>query len=299
MRLVALTGASNVTGYRTPIHEAAALAHAYGALVSVDAAQLVAHHAIDMLPHGAPGHLDFLSFSGHKMYAPYGAGVLVAPARILDRARPLLAGGGTVSTVSRSEHVLVADADRHEAGSPNVVGAVAMAAAISGLRALGLERIARHERPLTTGLLEGLGRIPGVRVLGDPDPAAPDRGNVVTFVIDGVAPSIVTSALSTEWAVGARDGAFCAQPYMAKLMAQAGVRGVSEAAPGERCDAPGAVRMSVGPASQPEDIERALAGVDAIAAGRLAFRYRHDPEVGRVAPVGWVPDRSGTFQLPA
>ncbi len=111
-----------------------------------------------------------MSFSGHKMYAPYGAGVLVGPSRVMDAAEPLLTGGGSVSIVERDSHDLVTDADRHEAGSPNVVGAVAIATAVAALRRIGLDRISRHERARTRELLLGLGRLPGVRVLGDPDP---------------------------------------------------------------------------------------------------------------------------------
>ena len=160
--MVVLSGASNVTGHRPPIHEAAVLAHAHGARITVDAAQLVAHRPIDMRPHEDPGHLDLVVFSGHKMHAPYGAGVLVAPAGLLDVAVPRLIGGGTVRAVSRGGATLLRGTDRHEAGSPNVTGAVAIASAAAALRELGFQLDRTSRGALVRRLVAGLATIPGV-----------------------------------------------------------------------------------------------------------------------------------------
>ncbi|HYL08608.1 MAG TPA: aminotransferase class V-fold PLP-dependent enzyme, partial [Candidatus Udaeobacter sp.] len=121
--LVAVCGASNVTGFVSPIHEVAELAHRHGARISVDAAQLAPHHRIDVRPANDPGHLDFVSMSGHKMYAPYGAGVLVAPRDFFSGA-PEVMGGGAISIVTWDDTVWADLPDREEAGSPNVIGAV-------------------------------------------------------------------------------------------------------------------------------------------------------------------------------
>ncbi len=130
--LVAVCGASNVTGFVSPIHDVAELAHRYGALISVDAAQLAPHHRIDVRPADDPRHLDFVSLSGHKMYAPYGAGVLVAPREFFAGA-PEVMGGGAIDIVTWDDTVWADLPDREEAGSPNVIGAVAMGAAIETL----------------------------------------------------------------------------------------------------------------------------------------------------------------------
>ena len=297
VRMVAVSGASNVTGYRTPIHDAAVLAHAYGALITVDAAQLVAHRPIDIRAHDDPAHIDLLAFSGHKMHAPYGAGVLVAPAALLDGAEPHLIGGGAVRSVTRGGATLVRGTDRHEAGSPNVTGAVAIAAATTALRDLGFEHITRHEDGLMRHLVAGLAAIPGVHLLGDPSVTAPDRGAVVSFVVEDVAPDEVTSVLSAEYAVGARDGAFCAHPYLDVLTRRRDLPASAREHVGE-CGVPGAVRLSCSAASRPADIERVVTAVAAIAAGERRLRYARDPRTGAVEPVGWRPDRADAFRLP-
>src|SRR6266436_5801294 len=162
--LVAVCGASNVTGFVSPIHEVAELAHRYGARVSVDAAQLAPHHRIDVRTGDDPGHLDFVSLSGHKMYAPYGAGVLVAP-RDFFAGAPEVMGGGAISIVTWDDTVWADLPDREEAGSPNVIGAVALGVAIETLLELGFDEMLDHEVALGRMLIYGLGEIPGVTVL--------------------------------------------------------------------------------------------------------------------------------------
>lgn len=298
VRVVALTAASNVTGTRTPIHAAAELAHAHGARISVDAAQLVAHRPVDMRPHDDPGHIDMLSFSGHKMHAPYGAGVLVAAADLLDATEPRLIGGGTVRAVTRLHETLLGGPDRHEAGSPNVTGAVAIAAAAVALQDLGFEHIARHEDRLVRRLVGGLAALPGVHLLGPAGVSALDRGAVVSFVVDGVEPGEVASVLSAEHGIGARDGAFCAHPYLEVLTRRRGLPASSAEHVGA-CGVPGATRLSCSAATRPEDVERAVQAVAAIAAGERQLRYAPDPRTGRIDPVGWRPEAPRAFRLPA
>jgi selenocysteine lyase/cysteine desulfurase len=143
--LVAVTGASNVTGEVWPVAELAELAHAHGAELFVDAAQLAPHRPIDMAGAG----IDFLALSGHKLYAPFGAGALGGDERRLAEHEPLLHGGGAIELVTPAE-VIWADApQRHEAGSPNVIGAVALAASIRALLRIGMDVVAAHERELS------------------------------------------------------------------------------------------------------------------------------------------------------
>src|SRR5258708_32057184 len=192
--LVAVCGASNVTGFVSPIHEVAELAHRHGALVSVDAAQLAPHRRIDIRPAIDAGHLDFVSFSGHKMYAPYGAGVLVAP-RDFFAGAPEIMGGGAISIVTWDDTVWADLPDREEAGSPNVIGAVALGVAIDTLLELGFEEMLRHEVELGATLLARLGRIPGVGVLGGVEGSSGRaRLGLASFVVDGLHHGLVAAA---------------------------------------------------------------------------------------------------------
>ena len=163
VKLLAVSGASNVTGYINPLHELAELAHSYGALILADAAQLAPHRGIHIRPAGDPGHLDFLVASAHKMYAPFGTGVLIGPRKIFSEGAPDYSGGGTVEIVTEDAVYWAGPPDREEAGSPNVIGAVAMAAACKALTEIGMDRLAAHEADLTRYALTELRKIEGHR----------------------------------------------------------------------------------------------------------------------------------------
>ena len=185
----------------------------------VDGAQLVPHRRVSLAESG----IDYLAFSGHKLYAPYGAGALVGRRDWLESAPPYLAGGGAVREV-RLGRTEWADAPaRHEAGTPNVLGAVALAAACTTLAALGPDAVSAHERALVGRLTEGLAAIDGVRIFrlwpADGESAEPDRVGVVTFAVDGYPAALVAQYLSAEHGVGVRDGRFCAHPLLARFAA--------------------------------------------------------------------------------
>jgi cysteine desulfurase/selenocysteine lyase len=288
--LVAVCGASNVTGFVSPIHEVAEIAHRYGALISVDAAQLAPHHRIEVLPAGDPGHLDFVSFSGHKMYAPYGAGVLVAPRDFFSGA-PEVMGGGAIQIVTWDDTIWADLPDREEAGSPNVIGAVALGVAIDTLLGLGFEKMLEEELRLGRRLLEGLTRIPGVGVLGSPDPCAEGRLALASFVIEGLDHGLVAAALSYEWGIAVRHGCFCAHPYLIHLlhMTKSEVDTiVDEMTTGRRKALPGAVRASLAPYNTDAEVDRFLEAVRVIAGGGIAARYEQS-EDGDYAPAGGWP----------
>ncbi len=212
--VVAVTGASNVTGEVMPVEAMARLAHAYDAIISVDAAQLAPHRAIDMSAMG----VDCLAFSGHKMYAPFGAGALVVRTELVDQAAPLLAGGGAVDFVTLDDVLWTGMPDRLEAGSPNVIGAIALGVAATTLAGLGMARIAEHERELLAQVDAALSALPQVTRLRLWDDAAADRLGVVTFTVKGMHHALVAGALSAEHAVGVRHGCFCAHPYITHLL---------------------------------------------------------------------------------
>jgi cysteine desulfurase/selenocysteine lyase len=301
VKLVALSGASNVTGFVNPVHDAAALAHRYGARILVDGAQLAAHRPIRMRPHDDPGHLDFLAFSGHKIYAPFGAGALVVPRTVLETGAPLLAGGGAVKIVSR-DHVLWDEApERNEAGSPNVVGAVALGVAVKAVERLGFDAVEDVEADLTRRTLRGLAAIDGVSILGSADPdRLEDRLGVITFTVAGLHHSYVASVLSNEWGIGVRDGCFCAHPYVIDLLRvpdEEVDRVRHQIAAGDRRSVPGATRVSFAPYNEASEVDRFLNGMQAIAAGDVRLAYAQDPRTGDYDPVDWAPGWQTVFSL--
>jgi len=288
-RLLTITGASNITGWLPPIAEIAAAAHHRGVPVVVDAAQLAPHRAL-------PVEADFVAWSGHKMYAPFGAGVLIGPRAAFSEGDPFLAGGGAVDLVELDEVVWTDPPEREEAGSPNVVGAVALHAAIDALAAIGWPAIVAHDRDIGRLLQDGLASIPGVHLLG-PEPQT-DTLPVATFTIDGLSHSLAAARLSAEDGIGVRHGCFCAHPYLMRLLGLSAEEiGAyrDEVRRGDRSRTPGAVRASAGINTTVADVSRLLEAVARLAAGEAApVTYLQDPVTGdfrpdpRVAP--WYAD---------
>ncbi|MFD4368858.1 aminotransferase class V-fold PLP-dependent enzyme [Rhodococcus sp. NPDC058521] len=237
--LLAITGASNVTGEVLPIARIADIAHRCGARILVDAAQLAPHRAIDI---GAWG-VDYLAFSGHKLYAPFGAGVLVGRRDWLDCADPYLSGGGAVRNVTVTNTQWALSPARHEAGTPNILGAGALAAACETIESLGFEYIAEHERALCEQLVAGLRTVPGLEVLSLWSDCE-DSVGIVTFTVDGFEPREIATYLSDVHGIGVRDGRFCAHPLLDRLG-----------------HADGAVRASIGLGTGCADVERLVGAV--------------------------------------
>lgn len=295
-RIVAVAGAYNVTGYTSPIHDIARVAHRYGARLFVDGAQLVPHRRVHMRGHGPDDAIDFLAFSGHKLYAPYGAGVLVAP-RDAFSDTPDQLGGGIVDLVTLDRVVWAGIPEREEAGSPNVMGVVALAAAMRRLLEIGMDEITRHEELLTQHTLAQFARLPGVHVLGPTD--ASRRVGVLAFTIDGVPDHLAAAVLAHEWAIGVRAGCFCAHPGMAHLL------GISTHAAEYqaqiiahvRTSVPGAVRASIGLHNTPGDLEELFHALRAIVERDFSDRYRLDFATGEYTPEGWAPVYDDYFKV--
>lgn len=280
-RLLALTGASNVTGWLPPLDEIIAAAHTRGIPVFVDAAQLAPHRPI-------PAAADFVAWSGHKMYAPYGTGALIGPRRVFEEGDPFLAGGGAVDLVDLDEVVWTEPPEREEAGSPNVPGAVALGAAIEELERVGWPAIVEHDRELSTLLRTGIREIRGVRVLGPGLDV--DTLPLATFTVDGMHHALVAARLSVEFGIGVRHGCFCAHPYLLRLLdlSPDEVHEYRSAVlAGDRRRIPGAVRASAGISTTVADVERLLAAVREIASGAPApIEYEQDPHSGDYHPLG-------------
>ncbi|RYV51466.1 aminotransferase class V-fold PLP-dependent enzyme [Pengzhenrongella frigida] len=249
--LVAVTGASNVTGEALPIADVVRLAHDAGARIVVDGAQLVPHRGFSLEASGA----DYVAFSGHKTYAPFGAGALVGRRDWLDAGEAYLAGGGAVREVRAGKTVWTTSPARHEAGSPNVIGAIALAQACEALAALPAGALAAHEGRLRARLVAGLEAIDGVRVFRVWADSA-DPVGVVAFSLTGHDPGLVAAYLAAEHGIGVRDGRFCAHPLLARL-------GAPE----------GAIRASVGVGSEVEAVDRLVAAVRTYVTAGPAARY--------------------------
>ncbi|MDR3082302.1 MAG: aminotransferase class V-fold PLP-dependent enzyme [Streptomyces sp.] len=261
--LVCVTGASNVTGELWPVRELAAAAHAHGARIVLDAAQLAPHHPVSVRDLD----VDWIAFSGHKLYAPFGSGVLAGRADWLRAAEPYLAGGGASRSVTRGVDGGVdvewhESAARHEAGSPNVIGAYAIAAACKALTEAGFESLVAREQYLIHKVREGLAEIPEVTVLSLFGDGAP-RVGVISFVVEGWNSSHFAAALSAEYGIGVRDGLFCAHPLVRTLLGgdprTPGECGVPTAAPGEQ--SLNAIRVSFGAGTPDEHVERFVRAV--------------------------------------
>ncbi|NLN40572.1 MAG: aminotransferase class V-fold PLP-dependent enzyme, partial [Clostridiales bacterium] len=215
--LVAITGASNVTGYINPIHKIAEMTHSHGAKLLVDGAQLVPHVPVDMKPFYSPEHIDFLTFSGHKMYAPFGIGVLIGPKEFFKYGAPELTGGGTVKAVTH-DFVCWADSPyKEEAGTPNLMGVVALSTAIDILTSIGMDHIEAYERVLTKYAISKMICIPNIKIYGDIE-NLDNRVAIISFNIKDLPHGLVASALSYEAAISVRSGCFCAHPYIQKLL---------------------------------------------------------------------------------
>ncbi|MFJ6660597.1 aminotransferase class V-fold PLP-dependent enzyme [Streptomyces sp. NPDC091377] len=274
--LVCVTGASNVTGELWPIKELAAAAHAHGARIVLDAAQLAPHHPVSVTDLD----VDWVALSGHKLYAPFGSGVLAGRADWLRAADPYLAGGGASRKVTRRADGGVDvewqdSAARHEAGSPNVIGVHALASACKALTEAGFDSLVAREERLIDTVRAGLADIPEVRILslfGDDAP----RVGVISFVVDGWNSSHFAAALSAEYGIGVRDGLFCAHPLVRTLLGSdpqtQGECGAPEAAPGEK--SLNAIRVSFGAGTPDEHVERFVRAVRELVADGARWSYR-------------------------
>lgn len=301
VRLLAITGASNVTGYLNPVHRLAEKAHAAGARILVDAAQLAPHRRIRMGDPRDPSHLDFVALSAHKLYAPYGTGALIGPRHVFEQGAPDLSGGGTIEIVTEDKITWAEPPERDEAGSPNVVGAVALALAIRELEAIGMGAVAAHEAELTAYALGRMASIPGLQILGDTEPAsASQRLGVIPFLLEGHSHFQVASILGHEFGIGVRSGCFCAHPYVLNLL---GLKGEQREAvrarmlAGDRRKMPGMVRISFGLYNTKQEIDRFIAALEAIAGDEYRGHYVQEKASGDYIPQGWSPDFSEWLPL--
>ncbi|MBB3694340.1 aminotransferase class V-fold PLP-dependent enzyme [Sphingomonas sp. BK580] len=236
-KLVALAHVSNVLGATLDVRRASELAHAAGATILIDGCQAVARLPVDVRALGC----DFYVFSGHKLYGPTGIGVLWGRRELLDAMPPYQGGGSMIDRVSFERTTYAPAPTRFEAGTPHIVGALGLAAAIDYVQGIGLERIHAHETALVAQAREVLARINSVRVLGPADSAG-----IVSFAMEGVHPHDIGTILD-ESKVAIRAGHHCAQPLMAALGVEA------------------TARASFGVYNGPDDVAALAAGIERVA----------------------------------
>jgi selenocysteine lyase/cysteine desulfurase len=289
--LLTVSGASNVTGFLQPIHRLARKAHAVGARILVDGAQLAAHRRIEMKGDDDPEHLDYVALSGHKMYAPFGTGALIGRRDTFLDGAPEYRGGGTVDIVTETDVYWAGLPDREEAGSPNVVGAVAMAVAAQVLMDAGMDGLTRHEESLTMHALERLRAVPGITIYGGSDAGAIDqRVGVIAFNLDSSPHALVAAILGYEAGIGVRSGCFCAQSYVAHLL---GLEKVDRAQwqhqhpAGGRTARPGMVRMSLGAYNTADDVDALADMLHRITRNEYDGQYVQVLESGDYQPAGY------------
>lgn len=235
-RLVSITHTSNVLGVTNPVKEFIDIAHEHNVPILIDGAQSVPHKKVDVQQLDA----DFFVFSGHKIYGPTGIGVLYGKEEILNRMRPYQGGGEMIQTVRFEKTTFNELPYKFEAGTPDYVGAIALAKALDFVSAIGIEEIAAHEQYLTRYALEQLKEIPGMRIFGQPD------GSAISFLVGDIHPADLGTLLD-RLGIAIRTGHHCAQP----LIDYFGI--------------PGTVRASFALYNTREEVDALIAGINRVA----------------------------------
>jgi cysteine desulfurase/selenocysteine lyase len=220
-KVVSLVWVSNMLGTINPIGAIARRAHEVGALVVVDASQAAPQLPIDLAAMPEDERPDLLAFTGHKVVGPTGIGVLWGRRAVLDQLPPFLGGGEMIETVTMERSTYAPVPHKFEAGTPPIVEAVGLGAAVDYLSVLGMENVHRHEQVITAYALEGLQSVPGLTVLGPLD--ATERGGAISFEIPGVHPHDVATVLDTR-GIAVRAGHHCAKPAHQRFGVQSSTR---------------------------------------------------------------------------
>jgi selenocysteine lyase/cysteine desulfurase len=294
VKVVSVSGASNVTGSMPPLRRIARLAHRHGAWFVADGAQLVPHRPVQMGDPEDPERIDFLAFSAHKMYAPFGCGILAGPRAAFEDGAPDMVGGGTVYAVTSDAVVWQHPPDREEAGTPNLMGALALARAVRVYESVGMDDMAAHERELTRYCLRRLLAVKGLRLFGATEPEVhQDRLAVLAMEAEGISHGLLAAVLGHEWGIGVRNGCFCAQPYVRALLGLSDSEtktAVEKLAAGDHIAAPGLVRVSLCAYNTREEIDRLAEALRSVIARGPQARYVPAPDRLAYVPEGWSAD---------
>lgn len=288
--LVAVTAASNVTGQILPVASVARLAHRFGTRVFVDASQLAGHRRIERRSPDSEGHIDFIAFCAHKMYAPFGLGVLIGPAAPFKIGWPDDPGGGNVRLID-GERIVWADLpEREQGGTPNFPGVVALAESCRTLNEIGFDVIANHEAELLARVQQRSSSLESLLIYRRP-PLEGDSVAIVPFNLDGYHHSLVGAYLGCECAIGVRTGLFCQYSLVRKLL---GISASRQAAANAATDSGdmrnmyGLVRASCGIGTTTEDIDALFDGLSKLLEEGPKGVYKQDLD-GHFHVEGWTP----------
>lgn len=301
LKLVAITGAANVTGLVLPIHQIAEMVHNADAMILVDAAQLIPHRKIDMKPDDDIQHIDFLVFSAHKMYAPFGTGVLIGPKKVFEKGDPEFVGGGTVNFVTEKEVEWTHLPDKEEAGTPNLIGVVALAKAIQMLDKIGMDNVAKHEMELTEYAINKLRQFDEFNLIGPKEFSSyENKLGVITFNLKGMHHALVSAILCYEGGIGVRNGCFCAHPYVKRLLNISDLEAKelkNSILNNDRSKIPGAVRASFGVYNTKEEIDEFVYQIEKIIKGKYVGKYELNKASGSFHPLDFKVDYENYFVL--
>lgn len=262
VKYVTITGASNVTGYINPINKIAKIVHKYNAKIIIDGAQLVPHMKVDMSGSSEEEEIDFIVFSAHKLYAPFGAGAIIGNKELLENGEMANEGGGTVNLVLDKRSIYLPSPEKHEAGTPNFFGVIAMITALKELSEIGFVNIEEKEYKLKKRLLDGLMCIPNIKIYGDLFNYE-DALGIAVFNVENRDHQHVAEILAKEYGIAIRQGWFCAHPYCRRLM------GISEKKAGEflknpNVTMPGMIRVSFGMYNEIQEVDYFLGAIESI-----------------------------------
>ncbi len=278
VRIVTVTGASNVTGYLNDINTIAELAHRHGAEIHVDGAQLVPHLPVEMKPYGTAAYIDYLSFSAHKMYAPYGSGALIGPKSTFEKGLPYCQGGSAISLVTHNKIWWEEPPHKDEAGTPNLLGIAAMLSAIKALTSLGMDNIFKHEVALLHYAYEKMKSIPGITFYSHPE--IQETIGVIPFNVEGVHHSLMSAILSYEAGIAVRNGFFCAHPYCERLLGYS-AQDMEDMMKDPNSIFPGIVRASFGIYNGLYEIDRFIAFLNQIVLNKKYYVDKYGNARGR------------------
>lgn len=276
IKVIAVTGASNLSGSIPPIEEIAELAHSVDALFVVDAAQLAPHRKINMCISG----IDALAFSAHKLYAPFGIGVLALPKRLLERS-PVDPAGGSIDMLSKDSLTWSPPTERHQTGTWNTVGIFALAESIRVLQNYGWNNIDRQEKLVIKEVLSGLSSINSCKLYINPERFLnEDRIGTIPFNLEGIHHSLLAAVLEHEYGIEVRAGTICNHRLVARWLKvnndeQNYVN--KETAKGNRLASYGVVRASIGIQNSLEDAKALTSALKQIYETGIRLRYTENP----------------------
>lgn len=276
LKLIAITGASNLTGYVPDIERISKLAHKHNALLFIDAAQLVPHHPVSMEKQG----IDALAFSAHKVYAPFGLGVLALPKNVLE-THPVDPGGGSIDMISETDIVWAPPATRHQTGTWNVTGIIATATSCKTIMETGWDKILEHEKELVHYAARELQAVPDITLYVKAEKyLTEDRIGTFTFSLKGYHHALLSAILENEYGIETRAGTICNHQLVRRWFRidDATQKEIEkQIAGGDRLASYGIVRASLAIHNTKEDIDALVSALKFIAENKHTLKYKPVP----------------------